>query len=83
MKNPNELTIYRVRKSADNIKSQKGVFFMLETAIKKAFITKCNVYDNNKRCVWEYNTEAKKYEQSIQRKIQGITAIQRLFTRRT
>jgi len=56
----NEITIYRVRKSWDDIKSQKGAYFMLETAIKKAFLTKCNVYDNNKNCVWEYNKNKKR-----------------------
>ena len=49
-----EINIYRVRKSFDDIKSQKGAFFMLETAIKKAFLTRCNVYDSNKNCIWEY-----------------------------
>lgn len=56
----NEITIYRVRKSWDDIKSQKGAYFMLETAIKKAFLTRCNVYDNNKNCVWEYNKNIKR-----------------------
>lgn len=56
----NEITIYRVRKSWDDIKSQKGAYFMLETAIKKAFLTRCNVYDNNKNCVWEYNKNKKR-----------------------
>ena len=56
----NEITIYRVRKSWDDIKSQKGAYFMLETAIKKAFLTKRNVYDNNKNCVWEYNKNKKR-----------------------
>ncbi len=56
----NEITIYRVRKSWDDIKSQKGAYFMLETAIKKAFLTRCNVYDNNKNCVWDYNKNKKR-----------------------
>lgn len=50
----NEITIYRVRKTQKNIKSQKGAFFMLENAIKKALKTKCNVYDNLGICVWNY-----------------------------
>lgn len=54
-----EITIYRVRKSADDIKSQKGAFFTLEAAVKKAFLTKCNVYDNNKNCIWSYNKKTK------------------------
>lgn len=54
-----EITIYRVRKSADDIKSQKGAYFMLETAIKRAFLTKCNVYDNKKNCVWQYKNGGK------------------------
>lgn len=56
----NEISIYRVRKSWDDIKSQKGAYFMLETAIKKAFLTKCNVYDSNKNCIWEYNKNKKR-----------------------
>lgn len=55
-----EITIYRVRKSWDDIKSQKGAYFMLETAIKMAFLTKCNVYDSNKNCIWEYNKNKKR-----------------------
>lgn len=55
-----EINIYRVRKSWDDIKSQKGAFFMLETAIKKAFLTRCNVYDSNKNCIWEYNKNLKR-----------------------
>ncbi len=54
MSKAEEIQIYRVRKSANDIKSQKGAYFMLEAAIKKAFLTKCNVYDNNKKCIWEY-----------------------------
>lgn len=60
------MEIYRVRKSFEDIKSQKGAFFILENAINKAKKTGCNVYDGNKNCVWEYNIKRrKKYEQSI------------------
>jgi len=47
--------VYRVRKSFDNIKSQKGAYFILESAIKKAILTKRNVYDSNKKCVWSFS----------------------------
>lgn len=50
----NEMTIYRVRSSAENIKSQKGAYFLLEAAIKKAKQSKCNVYDNNLKCIFKY-----------------------------
>ncbi len=50
------MEIYRVRKSFGDIKSQKGAFFLLENAIKKASENGCNVYDGNKNCVWEYNS---------------------------
>lgn len=48
------MEIYRVRKSFDNIKSQKGAYLILENAINKAKKTRRNVYDGNKKCVWEY-----------------------------
>lgn len=48
------MKFYIVRKSKDNIKSQKGAFFLLENAIKKARKTKCNVYDEQKNCVWNF-----------------------------
>lgn len=51
------MEIYRVRKSFDNIKSQKGAYFILENAIERARKTKCNVYDGNKNCVWLYFDE--------------------------
>lgn len=44
--------IYRVRKSAHDIKSQTGAYLLLECAIKKARETQCNVYDKNFRCVY-------------------------------
>lgn len=48
-------TVYRVRKSFNDIKSQTGAYLILENAIKKAAQTKCNVYDGNKNCVWHFN----------------------------
>ena len=47
--------IYRVRKKFDNIKSQRGAYFVLESAIKMALKTGCNVYDNNGNCIWKFN----------------------------
>lgn len=47
--------IYRVRKSAHDIKSQTGAYRYLENAIKRAVETCCNVYDNTLKCVYEYN----------------------------
>lgn len=52
-----EITIYRVRKTPNNLKSQKGAFFIFENAVKVANKTKCNVYDNAKNCVWNYKGE--------------------------
>ena len=51
------MKIYRVRKSFSDIKSQKGAYFILENAIKKAKSTRCNVYDGNKVCIWLYSKE--------------------------
>ena len=55
----NEINIYLVRKSALDIASQTGAFFSIDGAIKKAKQTKCNVYNNKKRCIWNYKTEVK------------------------
>ncbi|MEE0899002.1 MAG: hypothetical protein U0L88_15440 [Acutalibacteraceae bacterium] len=41
-----EITIYRVRKSFGNIKSQKGAFFLFAAAVKCAEKHRLNVYDN-------------------------------------
>lgn len=63
-----EITVYRVRKSAFDIKSQSGAFFIFENAVKKAIKTKCNIYDNHKNCIWNYKkyiSGGKNYEQSI------------------
>ena len=46
--------IFRVRKSAHDIKSQKGAYFILENAVLRAKKTKCNVYDNNLKCVFKF-----------------------------
>lgn len=62
------MEIYRVRKSFEDIKSQKGAFLLLENAIIKAKKTRRNVYDNNKNCVWnfkDYIKRRKDYEQSV------------------
>jgi len=50
----NEITIFRVRKSPNNLRSQKGAYFIFENAVKRAIKTKCNIYDNNKNCLWQY-----------------------------
>lgn len=44
--------VYRVRKSAHDIKSQTGAYRCLENAIKRAVETCCNVYDNTLKCVY-------------------------------
>ena len=41
-----EITIYRVRKSFSNIKSQKGAFFLFASAVKCAEKHRLNVYVN-------------------------------------
>ena len=41
-----EITIYRVRKSFGNIKSQKGAFYLFAAAVKCAEKHRLNVYDN-------------------------------------
>ncbi len=41
-----EITIYRVRKSFSDIKSQKGAFFLFDAAVKTAEKYNLNVYDN-------------------------------------
>lgn len=61
-----EITIYRVRKSPNDLKSQKGAFFIFENAVKVAIKHKCNVYDNSKNCVWSYKSKGEiNYEQSV------------------
>lgn len=52
-----EITIYRVRKSPNNLKSQRGAFFLFENAVKVAIKTKCNIYDNQRNCVWNYDNK--------------------------
>ena len=41
-----EITIYRVRKSFRDIKSQKGAFFLFASAVKCAQKHLLNLYDN-------------------------------------
>ena len=55
-----EIILYRVRKSPNNLRSQKGVFFFFENAVKRAIKTKCNVYDDKKNCVWSYKQNKNK-----------------------
>lgn len=49
-----EITIYRVRKSFSDIKSQKGAFLIFENAVKAAKKHKLNVYDNEGKLLFEY-----------------------------
>ena len=41
-----EITIYRVRRSFYDIKSQKGAFFLFASAVKCAKKYRLNIYDN-------------------------------------
>lgn len=52
------MEIYRVRKSWENIASQKGAFLVFEDAMRLAKKKKCNIYTADKICVWNY----KKYK---------------------
>ncbi len=54
-----DIKIFRVRKSPYNLKSQKGAYFMFENAVKAAIKHKCNVYDNNKNCLFNYKSQMK------------------------
>ncbi|MBQ6847631.1 MAG: hypothetical protein IJO62_01790 [Clostridia bacterium] len=54
-----EITIYRVRKSFSDIKSQKGAFFLFEAAVKTAEKYKMNVYDNVGRLLYKGNSASK------------------------
>lgn len=49
-----EITIYRVRKSFHNLKSQKGAYFLFETAVKIAKKYRLNVYDNEGNILYRY-----------------------------
>ena len=49
-----EITIYRVRKSFHNLKSQKGAFFLFEAAVKTAQKHKLNVYDNEGNLLYKH-----------------------------
>ena len=48
-----EITIFRVRKSFCDIKSQKGAFFIFETAVKTAQRFGLNVYGNTGELLFE------------------------------
>lgn len=48
-----EITIYRVRKSFQDIKSQKGAFLIFETAVKIAQKYQLNVYDNEGKLLYK------------------------------
>lgn len=47
-----EITIYRVRKSFQDIKSQKGAFLIFETAVKMAEKYRINVYNNEGKLLY-------------------------------
>ena len=49
-----EITIYRVRKSFGDIKSQKGAYFLFETAVKVAKKHRLNVYDNEGNLLYKH-----------------------------
>ena len=49
----NEITIYRVRKSFTDIKSQKGAFLLFETAVNVAKKHKLNVYNNEGKLLYK------------------------------
>ncbi len=48
-----EINIYRVRKSFEDLKSQKGAFFTLEAAVKVARKFGLNVYSNEKILIFK------------------------------
>lgn len=47
-----EITIYRVRKSFRDIKSQKGAFLLFASAVKCAEKHRLNVYDDKGRILF-------------------------------
>lgn len=47
-----EITIFRVRKSFKDIKSQKGAFLIFETAVKIAKKHGLNVYNNEGKLLY-------------------------------
>lgn len=53
------MNIYRVRRNFYDIKGQRGAYFLLENAVKRAKKTKCNVYDEDKNCIWDYSVYLK------------------------
>lgn len=52
-----DIKLFRVRSSWNDIKSQSGAFFIFENAVEAAKKSKQNIYDNSKRCVWNYKEE--------------------------
>lgn len=52
-----EITIFKVRKSFGDIKSQKGAFFIFEAAVKTAQKFGLNVYGNNGELLFESKGE--------------------------
>ncbi len=52
-----DFEVFRVRKSWDNIASQKGAFLIFENAKKVAKKYRCNIYNNKKECVWNFKEE--------------------------
>ena len=48
-----EITIFRVRKSFEDIKSQKGTFLIFETAVKTAKQNRLNVYNNEGKLLYK------------------------------
>jgi len=57
MNNNNDVELFRVRKSWDDIYSQTGAFFLFENALKQAKEKGLNVYNSSKKCVWNYKEE--------------------------
>ena len=49
-----EINIYRVRKSFENIKSQKGAYFRFDVAVKVADKYRLNVYDGRGRLLYKH-----------------------------
>lgn len=52
-----DVKLFRVRSSWEDIKSQSGAFFIFENAVEAAKKAGQNVYDNYKRCVWNFKEE--------------------------
>ena len=65
-----EITLYRVRKSFNNLKSQKGAFFTLKAAVITARKYGMNVYNNDGKLLFAENTATFKESEAPQRNIQ-------------